>query len=121
MSAMDAMSYQWCLCILVIFAILKNKNVDYCCILVELAEGGAINLSRNIDLTQKEENKWVKIFKRLIKLKIKKKNVPSWKSYFLKDVGIEKALVSNKISSGEKTINTLLITCITIVELSHYI
>ena len=55
MSAMDAMSYQWCLCILVIFAILKNKNVDYCCILVELAEGGAINLSRNIDLTQKVE------------------------------------------------------------------
>ena len=52
---------------------------------------------------------------------IEKKNVPSWKSYFLKDVGIEKALVSNKISSGEKTINTLLVTCIMIIELSHYI
>ena len=54
-------------------------------------------------------------------IEIEKKNVPSWKSYFLKDVGIEKTLVSNKISSGEKTINTLLITCITIIELSHYI
>ena len=52
---------------------------------------------------------------------IEKKNVPSWKSFFLKDVGIEKALVSNKISSGEKTINTLLVTCIMIIELSHYI
>ena len=31
------------------------------------------------------------------------------------------ALVSNKISSGEKTINTLLVTYIMITKLSHYI
>ena len=30
----------------------------------------------------------------------------------LRDVNIEKVLVSNKISFGEKTINTLLVKCI---------
>ena len=40
---------------------------------------------------------------------------------FLKDVDIEKVLVSYKIYSGEKTINTLLVTCIMIIKLSHYI
>ena len=36
---------------------------------------------------------------------------------FLKDVGIEKILVCNKISFGKKTINTLLVTCIIILKL----
>ena len=40
---------------------------------------------------------------------------------FLKDVDIEKVLVSNKISFSEKTIITLLVTCIMIVKLNHYI
>ena len=40
---------------------------------------------------------------------------------FIKDVDIEKILVCNKISSGKKTINTLLVTCIMILKLSHYI
>ena len=41
---------------------------------------------------------------------------------FLKDADIEKVLVSNKITFGEKkTINTLLVTCIMIIKLSHYI
>ena len=39
----------------------------------------------------------------------------------LKDIDIEKVLVSKKISSDEKTINTLLVTCIMIIKLSHYI
>ena len=34
---------------------------------------------------------------------------------------IEKILVSKKISSGEKTINTLLVTCLMITKLNHYI
>ena len=34
---------------------------------------------------------------------------------FEKDVDIEKVLVSNKISSSEKTIRTLLVTCATII------
>ena len=42
-------------------------------------------------------------------------------SIFLKDVDIEKLLVSSKIFSGEETINTLLVTCIIIIKLSHYI
>ena len=42
-------------------------------------------------------------------------------SIFLKDVDIEKVLVSSKIFSGEETINTLLVTCVIIVKLSHYI
>ena len=40
---------------------------------------------------------------------------------FLEDVNINNILVSNKISSGEKAINALLVTCIMIMKLSHYI
>ena len=39
----------------------------------------------------------------------------------LEDVDIDNVLVSNKISFGEKTINTLLFTFMMIVKLSHYI
>ena len=42
-------------------------------------------------------------------------------SIFLKDVDIEKVLVSSKIFSGEETINTLLVTCVIIIKLSHYV
>ena len=35
----------------------------------------------------------------------------------LKDVDIEKVLVSNKISFGEKNVSTLLVTCIMIRKL----
>ena len=42
--------------------------------------------------------------------------------FFKKYVDIEKVLVSNKISFGEKkTISTLLVTCIMIIKLSHCI
>ena len=41
--------------------------------------------------------------------------------FFLKDVDIEKVLVSNKISFGEKNINPLLPTCIMVIKLRHYI
>ena len=40
---------------------------------------------------------------------------------FLNDVDIEKVFVSSKISSVKRTINTLLVTCIMIIKLSHYI
>ena len=40
---------------------------------------------------------------------------------FLKDVDIEKVLVPKKIYFDEKTINTLLVTCVMIIKLSHYI
>ena len=41
--------------------------------------------------------------------------------FFLGDVNIKKVLVSNKISFGKKTINTLLVTGTIIMKLSHYI
>ena len=39
----------------------------------------------------------------------------------LRDVDIEKVLVSNKFLLVKKTINTLLVTCITMIKLSHCI
>ena len=54
-------------------------------------------------------------------LKLKTINLTTTKVLFLyEDVDIEKALVSNKISSGEKTINTLLVTCMMIIKLNYY-
>ena len=38
---------------------------------------------------------------------------------FVRDTNIEKVLVSNKISFGEKTIITLLVTCIMVIKLNH--
>ena len=40
---------------------------------------------------------------------------------FSKNVDIDEVLACNKISFGEKTINTSLVTCIMIIKLSHYI
>ena len=37
----------------------------------------------------------------------------------LKDVDVEKVLVSKKISFGEKTINILLVTCIISIKLNY--
>ena len=50
-------------------------------------------------------------------IEIEKKNINSRKSYFLKDVDIEKVLVSNKILSWGKTVNTLLVTSIMIIQM----
>ena len=38
---------------------------------------------------------------------------------FLKDVGIKEVSVSNKMVN--KTVNTLLVTCIILIKLNHYI
>ena len=40
-------------------------------------------------------------------------------SVLLRDANNKKVLASNKISFGEKTIITLLVTCIMIIKLSH--
>ena len=50
-----------------------------------------------------------------------KKDVDGYLCNDNKDVDIEKELVSNKISFGEKTITTLLVTCVMIIKLNHYI
>ena len=52
---------------------------------------------------------------------IEKQKFDHYKSDFLEDIDIDNVLVSNKISSGKKTVNTLLITCMMIMKLSHYI
>ena len=39
----------------------------------------------------------------------------------LKDVDIEKVLISKKISFGKNDISTLLVTCIMMIKLSHYV
>ena len=38
-----------------------------------------------------------------------------------KDVDNEKVLLSNKISLVKKTISSLLVTCVIIIKLNHYI
>ena len=39
--------------------------------------------------------------------------------FFLGNTDIEKVLVTNKISFGEKTISTLLVTCLMVIMLNH--
>ena len=47
---------------------------------------------------------------------------PVFPIFFLRDVDIEKVLISNKrFPLVKKTISTLLVTCIMIIKLSHYI
>ena len=52
-------------------------------------------------------------------IEIKKNKFYHNKSIFFKDEDIEKILVSNKISFGEKTIRTLLVTCVMMTKLNH--
>ena len=82
---------------------------------------------KNINFTEKAKHKHlllhIKIGKEISTfgdIEIKKKN--EIKVLFLKDVDLQKVLPSNKISFGEKkNINTLLITWITMIKLSHHI
>ena len=52
MYAIDTMIYESCLWTL---AILKIKNVDYCCIITGISKNEAVSLLQNIDLTEKSE------------------------------------------------------------------
>ena len=53
-------------------------------------------------------------------LRLKKINFTTIRDVPLRDVDIEKVLVFNKISFGEKkTIGTLLVTCIIMINLSR--
>ena len=53
----------------------------------------------------------------MVILKLNKKIIVK-RLLFLRDVDIWKLLVSKKISFGEETINTLLVTCMIIIKLS---
>ena len=52
-------------------------------------------------------------------IEIEKNKNYSNKAHFSKDVDIDKVLVSNKISLGEKNVGTLLVTCIMIIRFSR--
>ena len=55
-------------------------------------------------------------------IQIEKINFTAIKVVFsLRDVNIESVSVSQKISFGGKTVNTLLVTSMMIIKLSHYI
>ena len=54
-------------------------------------------------------------------IKIGKKILAMKFLFFKKDVDIEKVLVSNMISLVQKIVNTLLVTCIIIIKLNHFI
>ena len=57
-----------------------------------------------------------------IKIEKKKKKFNCYKNPVpLSNVDIEKALASIKISFEEETISPLLVTCIMMIKLSHYI
>ena len=52
-------------------------------------------------------------------LKLKKQTTFISLLFFLGDTDIEKVLVTNKISFGEKTISTLLVTCLMVMMLNY--
>ena len=55
-------------------------------------------------------------------IQIEKINFTAIKVVFsLRDVNIESVSVSQKISFGGKTVNTLMVTSMMIIKLSHYI
>ena len=55
-------------------------------------------------------------------IQIEKINFTAIKVVFsLRDINIESVSVSQKISFGGKTVNTLLVTSMMIIKLSHYI
>ena len=95
-------------------AILNIKGSDYRCIIILISKNEAINLMLNADLTEKSRglsNKnllsRIKMHEGILRLgdiKIEKKKFYRKKIFFffLWGVDIEKVLISNKISFGEK-------------------
>ena len=60
--------------------------------------------------------------KTFVEFEIEKHKLHRNKNLFLlEDVDTYNKLASNKISSGKKTVNTLLLTCMMIIKLSHYL
>ena len=104
---------------------------DYCISLISKKD--ATNLMQNADLTQKKWNiikhknllSHIKIDKELLTFSIIEiENNKFYRTKIpinLRDVDIDKVLASYKISFGQKAINTLSVTCIMIIKLSHYI
>ena len=107
------------------FAILSIKCSDYWFIVSEISENEDINLLQKADLTEKSGILYKRMGKGILTfgdIEMEWNKFYHYKSLVrLRDVDIEKALVSHKITFGIETINTLLVTCIMIIKLSHYI
>ena len=104
------------------------KSADYCYIISGISKNEAINSMQNADLTEKKVKNLLSCIKMGTEIltfgdiEIEKKIFYRYKSpVTLRDTDIEKVLVSNKISFGEKTTSTLLVICIMIIKLSYYI
>ena len=108
--------------------ILDIKGADYCYIINKISKIEAINLLKNFDLTEKSGTlfikhkhllSYIKMGKEIMKIgdtKLKNIFFTTIKLLFLEDVDIKNVLASNKISSGEKIGDTLLVTCMMIIE-----
>ena len=114
-------------------AILNTEGSDYRCIISLISKNEAISISKML-IWPKERNitkhkhllPHIKLVKEILTFGytgIKRNKFYRNKTpIFIKNVDIEKVLVSIKIFFGEKkTINTLLVTCIMIITLNHYI
>ena len=70
----------------------------------------------------KQNQRFDQVFKEILtfgSIEIKKKTTVISLLFFLGDIDIEKVLVTNKTSFGEKTISTLLATFLTVIKLNH--
>ena len=88
-------------------AILKIKNVDYLCIITGISKIEAINLMKNIDLTEKSRISlkhknllsYIKVGKNIFMLG----NIGIEENTFWEDRDIKRVLVSKKTFPGEKS------------------
>ena len=87
-------------------AILIIKGSDYPCIISLISKNEAINLLQNVDLTEKIFKSYIKIEKTITKfgdMEIKKqKNQERKRPILIKNIDVNKIVVSNKVSLGKK-------------------
>ena len=105
-------------------AVLNIKGSDYLCIINFISKNEELNAK--ILIWSKKAERYKNIKKLLSHIKMGK-NVLTFAILklkktiqFLKDVDIEKVLVSKKIFLVKKIISTLFITCIMIIKLTNY-
>ena len=87
-------------------AILIITGSDYHCIISLISKNEAINLLQNVDLTEKIFKSYIKIEKTITKfgdMEIKKqKNQERKRPILIKNIDVNKIVVSNKVSLGKK-------------------
>ena len=109
--------------------ILNNKSADFRCIVSDawhqLNARCRFDQKKQINIKYKNLLSYIKVGKEISmfgNIEIKKNTFFRYKSSVpLRDLDIEKVLVSNKISFRKKAISIILATCIIIIKLSRYI